>query len=56
MIMNIICQCCDGWSVYQIIKSNFIIVTTWVLGTLVIDWVIMKNNNLKDKSRKNKKQ
>ncbi len=47
MIMNIVCQCCDGWSVYQIIKSNFIIVTTWVLGALVIDWIIMKYNNLK---------
>ena len=50
MIMNIVCQCCDGWSVYQIIKSNFIIVTTF--ATLVIDWFQIKNENSKDRNLK----
>ena len=37
----------------KLLNQIFIIVTTWVLGALVIDWIIMKYNNLK-KMIKNK--
>ena len=52
MIMNIIGQCYDEWSIYQIIKSNFIIMITWILGTLVIDWFQIKSENSKDRNSK----
>ena len=38
----------DGWSVHQIIKANFTVVVVYLFGSLVIDWITIKNNHLEE--------
>lgn len=52
MIIAIVGQCYNHMSVNAIIKADFIIVTMWIVGSLVFDWIQIKNDNAKDKNSK----
>ena len=50
MITSIAGQCYDGWTVNQMIKSNIVIAVVAIFGSLVGDWIQIKNNNSKDEN------
>ena len=50
MIMNIVGQCYDGWSISDMIKIDIILVAVGIFGTLISDWLQIKNNNSKDEN------
>lgn len=54
IIINIIGQYRKGWSIDDMIESSIIIITVWILGGLVIDWImiIRENYNSKNKNLK----
>lgn len=54
IIINIIGQYRKGWSIDDMIESSIIITTVWILGGLVIDWImiIRENYNSKNKNLK----
>ncbi len=50
MITSIAGQYYDGWTVNQMIKSNIVIAVVAIFGSLVGDWLQIKNNNSKDEN------
>lgn len=54
IIINIVGQYLNKWSIDNMIESNIIVTIVWILGGLVIDWIIIirKNYNSKNKNLK----
>lgn len=54
MIINIIGQYHKGWwSVDNMIESNIIVTIVWILGGLVIDWIMIIRENYNAKKIQN---
>lgn len=52
MLIVIVCQCYDGWSIHEMIKTNIILVVVGIFGSLISDWIQIKNDNSKNSNSK----
>ena len=51
IIINIVRQYFNEWSIDNMIESNIIVTIVWILGGLVIDWIIIIRENYNSKNK-----